>query len=132
MLRGARSGGSPFVSVVFLTVVVLFGVACGGGETEEQLVDAPAEYNYLIPVGYGALVDTGEASEIFPASLDVVVGEDIEIINEDDRGHIVGPFFVGAGETVRYTFAIPGTYSGACTLHESGETVLIVHEEPST
>jgi plastocyanin len=56
----------------------------------------------------------------------VTVGETIEIVNEDDRGHLVGPFFVGAHETLTQRFTAPGEFIGACTVHPSGELVLRV------
>jgi hypothetical protein len=60
--------------------------------------------------------------------MQVVVGEIIEIVNEDDRGHLAGPFFVGAGETLRQRFASPGEFIGECTVHPSGQLVLEVSE----
>ena len=54
------------------------------------------------------------------------VGEVIEIVNEDDRGHLIGPFFVGAGETLTQRFASPGEFIGICTVHPSGEIVVTV------
>ena len=50
----------------------------------------------------------------------------IEIENEDDRGHLVGPFFVGAGETLRQRFSSPGEFTGECTVHPSGQITLTV------
>lgn len=54
------------------------------------------------------------------------MGEVIEIVNEDDRGHLVGPFFVGANETLTQRFASEGTFIGNCTVHPSGEITLTV------
>ncbi len=56
------------------------------------------------------------------------MGETIEIVNEDDRGHLVGPFFVGAHETLTQRFTAPGEFIGACTVHPSGQLVLRVVE----
>ena len=71
---------------------------------------------------------SGEPLDILPQALDVSVGELFELINEDDRGHLVGPFYVGAGETLRQRFSAPGTFIGACSVHPSGEIVLTVTE----
>jgi hypothetical protein len=49
-------------------------------------------------------------------------------VNEDDRGHLVGPFFVGKGETLRQRFADTGTFVGRCSVHPSGEILLNVTE----
>lgn len=126
-----RTVSDTFRSAVAL-VVVLLGVgwlaACGGGSEQAEPAEDPADYNYLIPAGYGELLESGEAPEIFPADLDVVLGEEIAIVNEDDRGHVIGPFYVGANEQIRHTFSVPGIYSGSCSVHESGQVVLTVSE----
>ena len=55
------------------------------------------------------------------------VGDTIRIENQDDRGHTVGPFFVGANETLTQRFSTPGEFEGVCTVHPSGQLVLIVN-----
>ncbi len=87
-----------------------------------------ATYEFVIPPGAGEALDAGEPLEILPATLEVVVGDTITIVNDDDRGHNVGPFFVGGGETLTQRFASPGEFVGVCTVHPSGELVLIVDE----
>lgn len=87
-----------------------------------------ADYRYTIPFGAGEALDAGEPFEILPQELEVRVGEVIEIVNEDDRGHLVGPFFVGEGETLRQRFSTPGSFIGQCTVHPSGELVLVITE----
>ncbi len=108
--------------------MILAVVGCG--EDASLFADGgnsgPADYRFLIEKGTGERLDAGEPVEILPAALDVRVGEVIEIVNNDDRGHLVGPFFVGAGETVRQQFASPGTFIGECTVHPSGQIELVV------
>ena len=117
----------------FLLVVAislsLFSVSCGGTEAFEAAdteSDGAAEYWFEIPVGAGDALDAGTPLEILPAELRARVGESIEIVNEDDRGHLVGPWFVGAGETLRQEFTSPGEFIGICTVHPSGEIKVIV------
>ena len=106
--------------------------SCGGDGSEAQVevadVDAgqAADYSFTIARGTGEAMDRGDEVEILPAELGVKVGEVLEIVNHDDRGHLVGPFFVGAGETLRQQFASPGTFQGICTVHPSGEFTLTV------
>ncbi|MEZ5229714.1 MAG: hypothetical protein R2710_24550 [Acidimicrobiales bacterium] len=54
------------------------------------------------------------------------MGDSIEIVNNDSQGHNVGPFFVGEGETVSQTFPSPAGYIGACTVHPSGQFMIVV------
>ena len=101
------------------------GTADGFGLDDAATDDAP-DFAFVIPVGAGEAFDRGEPLEILPADLDVRVGDVLEIVNEDDRGHLIGPFFVGAGETLRQRFASPGEFIGVCTVHPSGEITVTV------
>ena len=109
-------------------VILLLAVGCGddGDSFGVEDADGDADLQYLIPIGAGEALDRGEPLEILPAELDVEVGDVIEIVNEDDRGHLVGPFFVGANETLRQRFASEGEYIGICTVHPSGQIVVTV------
>lgn len=118
--------------VVVLLVLGVLATACGSDEpaglfANDEGKDAP-DYSYVIPAGTGEAIDRGESPEILPQELNVKVGEVIELINEDDRGHLVGPFFVGKGETMRQRFSAPGTFIGDCSVHQSGQIVLTVTE----
>lgn len=115
-------------------LVGLFGaVAVGCGDdgsqprTEAVTVDEAATLEYVIPVGAGEALDAGTPLEILPAELEVNVGDTIRIENQDDRGHTVGPFFVGANETLTQRFSTPGEFEGVCTVHPSGQLVLVVN-----
>jgi plastocyanin len=124
------------VAVALAAAVLLPGLllGCGddGGDGDPGVApaaaDEPATYEYVIPAGAGEALDAGEPLEILPAELDVMVGETIRIVNDDDRGHNVGPFFVGAGETLSQRFSSAGEFVGVCTVHPSGQIVLVVSE----
>jgi len=114
-------------------VLLLGGVIVGcGDDTSQPSTEAvsgseAATFEYVIPVGAGEALDAGTPLEILPAELQVDVGDTIRIENQDDRGHTVGPFFVGANETLTQRFSTPGEFEGVCTVHPSGELVLIVN-----
>ena len=114
-----------------LVVIAAIVAACGGEPAaliEDETALGDADYAYVIPLGAGEALDDGQPLEILPGEMTVTVGEVIEIVNEDDRGHLVGPFFVGAGETLRQRFASPGEFVGVCTVHPSGELRLEIVE----
>ncbi|MBU1227300.1 MAG: hypothetical protein KJ698_08835 [Actinobacteria bacterium] len=116
---------------VLAALVMLASAGCGSGPNAPRLEDASArgaDYSYTIPAGAGEAYDRGQPLDILPGELTVAIGEVIEIVNLDARGHLIGPFFVGAGETLRQRFAGPGEFIGVCTVHPSGELVLVVHE----
>ena len=116
--------------LLLLLGLVLVLAACSSPEEGGLFVDdgsgGSADYQYTIPPGAGEALDAGEPLEILPPELQVKVGEVIEIVNEDNRGHLVGPFFVGKGETLRQRFSSPGEFIGQCTVHPSGQFELVV------
>lgn len=118
--------------LVAILAVALLVTACGSNDlgpliADDNSVDSP-DYSFTIPAGSGEAMDRGEALDILPQELNVEVGELFELINLDDRGHLVGPFYVGKGETLRQRFNAPGTFIGACSVHPSGEIILTVAE----
>jgi len=118
------------VSAVLLLVSPTV-VGCGGSGGAAPRIDqvdpsVAADYEFEIPAGAGARIDRGEEFDIFPAELDARVGQTIRIVNDDDRGHNVGPFFVSARSTLTQRFASPGRFVGVCSVHPSGQFVLQV------
>jgi plastocyanin len=132
MRHERRRSLHPAVALV-LTSACTVGVVAGCGDdasqpaTEAVSVAEAATFEYVIPAGAGEALDAGTPLEILPAELQVNVGDTIRIENQDDRGHTVGPFFVGANETLTQRFSTPGEFVGVCTVHPSGELVLIVN-----
>lgn len=124
--------GRQTVREVVASAAILLAVAgCSTGDAEplrvtEASTEQIADYSYEIPAGAGLALDAGTPLEILPLNFDAKVGETIQIVNQDDRGHLVGPWFVGAGETLRQTFQSPGEFVGECTVHPSGQIVLTI------
>jgi len=120
------------LSALAVVVVAAVGIVISMNRSDPQFREVAtserADYEYMIPIGTGNRIDTGEKISIIPAELEVHVGESIRIINNDDRGHVVGVFFVGPGETMSQEFTSPGTLTGGCTIHPSGEFTLQVLE----
>ncbi len=117
-----------------LVIVLTFAAAsCGSDQSsgpgftpDGNIVEAT--FDFTIPLGAGDALDAGEPLEILPAELNVTVGETIRIVNDDDRGHNIGPWFVGPEETLTQQFSSPGEFEGVCTVHPSGQLVLVVSE----
>ena len=118
--------------IAALVGVLLLAGGCGSNDPAPLFADdgsaSAPDYSYTIPAGAGEAIDRGEVLDILPRELNVKVGELFELVNLDDRGHLVGPFFVGKGETLRQRFNAPGTFIGACSVHPSGEIILTVVE----
>jgi hypothetical protein len=131
--RRAASSGTTVLAAAFAGLAVLSVVAgCGSGDDRRTAAVAAAtasdaaDFSYVIPPGTGERIDRGEPVDIIPGNLDARVGQVLRIVNEDTRGHLVGPFFVGKGETLTQRFASAGTLSGACSIHPSGEITVTV------
>lgn len=120
--------------LVLIPVVIVGGFllgSMGGGDTGSVAVsdvddDAAFAEDFLIPAGTADRIEAGEEVEIVPQELVMETGESIRIVNEDDVGHIVGVFYVGAGETLTQRFDTPGELSGECSVHPSGSFTLRV------
>ena len=116
------------------SLLALAGCGADGDDSlrpiEVTKVDDAAEFDhdYLIPAGTAERIAAGEEVEIVPAELEVEVGEPIRIVNDDSEGHVVGVFYVGAGETLTQRFDSPGELSGECSVHPSGAFTLRVVE----
>ena len=130
------SPGAVAARLVLALCAAVALTACGGDGASQPATEAVGDsesdtdavaFEYVIPAGAGEALDAGTPLEILPAELAVDVGDTIRIENQDDRGHTVGPFFVGANETLTQRFSTPGAFEGVCTVHPSGQLVLIVN-----
>lgn len=97
------------------------GLQLGNAEDAQSF-----DWDYVIPPGTAARIDAGEKVEIVPAELIVRVGDTIRIVNNDTADHIVGVFFVGAGETLTQRFQSVGVLQGECSVHPSKSFTLRV------
>jgi plastocyanin len=117
--RGRRRVPVGLVALVLAPAVVLLLVALTSALRTEVIV-------VEVPLGTAALIDAGEPVELLPRTLEVSVGDTLEIHNLDVVAHEVGPYGVAAGQTLRQTFSSPGTLQGLCTLHPDGELTIVV------
>lgn len=112
---------------------LLLGRSMGGSDNSSNRVqiagaDDATEFahDFLIPPGTAERIAAGELVEILPAELVVKVGEALRIVNNDSEDHVVGVFFVAAGETLTQRFSTEGILEGECSVHPSGAFTLRV------
>jgi plastocyanin len=130
--RGARGGrrrpgpvGAAGLVVLALALGALVAVMVAGGGGDAAAPE-PEAYSVVVPAGTSARVAAGEPVELIPADLQVPVGTELVIENQDVETQEVGPFVVRAGETLRHTFSTRGVYAGACTVHPDGQITITV------
>ena len=109
------------ISILLVGIVGLAATGCGGSDDAEQ-----PTYSYVIPAGAGDRIEQGEPLDILPRELVAQLNETIIIVNEDDHAHLLGPWFVGAGETLRQRFTTEGVFEDKCTVHPSGQFTVVV------
>ena len=93
----------------------------GSGSSE------PKVWSYTVPPGTGAQIEAGEKLYVFPARLDVHVGDQLVIENDDVRVAEVGPYIVDRNSTLTQTFTEPGIIQGFCSIHPSGRVTIEIH-----
>lgn len=128
-MRWRRSGPTALLFVATLATLNACGSdATGSDSITVTDVDDIGEFDheFVIPLGTAYQIAAGEDVEIVPRELVVNVGDSLRIVNEDDRGHAVGVFYVGAGETLTQRFDSPGVLEGLCDVHPSGSFTLRV------
>lgn len=123
------TGASRLASITTLAVMLLLGgvlAGCGAGSDEASGPEQPT-FSYVIPAGAGDDIDNGKPLDILPRELVAELNETIQIVNNDDQAHLLGPWFVGPGETLRQRFTTAGTFDGECSVHPSGQFTVIVN-----
>lgn len=115
----ARRGRWVLVALLAVPAIVLIALAASSALRSETIV-------VDVPPGTAERVAAGERVELLPRTLEVSVGDRLEIHNRDDVVHQVGPYDVAAGQSLAQTFTAPGTIEGLCTLHESGQVTIVV------
>ena len=121
--RGIR----PIWIVLQLACVVIVIGALVGVVVHRSGTTRPHKiYEYTLAPGTGARIEAGEKLYVFPARLDVRVGDQLVIHNNDTRVAEVGPYTVDRNATLAQTFTSPGTIVGICTIHPSGRVTIVV------
>lgn len=130
MLRPVLGPLLAAAAAVALAAGTVALVAPGGRDPtpllRTPLPGRPPDYDYVIPAGTADRLARGETVDIIPSPLEVTVGQVIRIRNDDGAPALVGPFYVGAGETLVQEFRSAGRLEGICRLHPSGRLVVDV------
>ncbi len=114
---GSHGRSYAFVAVAVLALVAIVGGAIAIGTDSGGDTASGRTIRYLVPLGTGDRIDAGEDVQIIPAQLTLAVGDELVLINEDDRVHTVAGYQVRAGDTVAISYPRPGLYMNACSVN---------------
>jgi hypothetical protein len=94
--------------------------------------DDPRILAIVIPRGAAQKIAAGEKIAPFPSEITLTAGvkDTLLILNEDEAGHGVGPFWINAGQSLTLRFDTPGTYSVACSLDPEHAFRIVVLKPP--
>jgi len=122
------AGGVRRIWLVLGTLVVVLATVAivATGASRSGTGRAHRIYEYTVPPGTVAAIERGEKIYIFPSHLDVRVGDQLVIHNDDTRVVEVGPYTVDRNALLTQTFTQPGTIVGICTIHPSGRVTINV------
>jgi hypothetical protein len=106
--------------VIIIAVVAVFAISFRPN---------PTTHRFTIAEGTGAALEQKlTPPNPIPTDLTVKVGDTLEITNNDVVGHSYAFLVLRPGETGRYTFQNPGTFTGACTVGDHEEVTITVRE----
>lgn len=108
-------GGRRGLLAAFVLGAVVLVVA--GFIVATVAINSGSTFAVVIPAGTGEAIDAGDSVDAVPAVIDLNVGDTLQIVNNDTRPHVLGPWTVLPGEEVTYTFDQAEDFSAACSAH---------------
>jgi hypothetical protein len=86
---------------------------------KERTDRAPETITLTIPAGTAQLVQAGQDTPSIPEEMVFVVGDVLEVKNEDSVSHQLGPIWVPAGSTGRLVMERPENLAYECSFQTS-------------
>ncbi len=118
-----------FVYATYMTTNGLQTTFQSLSQNQKVVSDPAHELGIIIPQGTRMMQQMdGLAMDVIPEEIRLNVnGQNTLIIqNNDIVDHIVGPYMVRAGETMRQTFTQPAVYQGKCSINARATLSIIV------
>jgi hypothetical protein len=103
------------ISLAAMLVVVEGAYLLQRDETDR----APQTIQIVVPEGAAQRVENGEMLDILPENTVFVIGDVLEVVNQDSTDHQLGPIWVPAGGTGRVTLEEANKFSYSCSFTPS-------------
>ena len=121
-LRTRRTIISFGVFVVMISGIV---ASCSNTETS-SVVTTGTVLRVVVPAGTFDAVARGEFVDLLPEIVQVKVGDEFVVVNNDTFTHVIGPFSVRPGETLHHYWSQVTTIEGDCTILLNDRVLIIV------
>jgi hypothetical protein len=108
-------------------VVMISGIVASCSNTEtSSVVTTGTVLRVVVPAGTFDAVARGEFVDLLPEIVQVKVGDEFVVINNDTFTHVIGPFSVRPGETLHHYWSQVTTIEGDCTILLNDRVLIIV------
>jgi hypothetical protein len=106
---------SLLISLIFVGAVNEIAHQLQRDETDRP----PQIVTLVIPAGTAERVARGESQPSIPDTLSFVIGDTLEVINQDNVPHELGPIFIPAGARATLTMDAASSYTLGCSFQPS-------------
>jgi hypothetical protein len=110
---------------VFVFMISGIVASCSNTETS-SVVTTGTVLRVVVPAGTFDAVARGEFVDLLPEIVQVKVGDEFVVINNDTFTHVIGPFSVRPGETLHHYWSQVTTIEGDCTILLNDRVLIIV------
>jgi hypothetical protein len=108
-------------------VVMISGIVASCSNTEtSSVVTTGTVLRVVVPAGTFDAVARGEFVDLLPEIVQVKVGDEFVVVNNDTFTHVIGPFSVRPGETLHHYWSQVTTIEGDCTILLNDRVLIIV------
>jgi hypothetical protein len=108
-------------------VVMISGIVASCSNTEtSSVVTTGTVLRVVVPAGTFDAVARGEFVDLLPEIVQVKVGDEFVVVNNDTFTHVIGPFSVRPGETLHHYWSQVATIEGDCTILLNDRVLIIV------
>jgi hypothetical protein len=110
---------------VFVFMISGIVASCSNTETS-SVVTTGTVLRVVVPAGTFDAVARGEFVDLLPEIVQVKVGDEFVVVNNDTFTHVIGPFSVRPGETLHHYWSQVPTIEGDCTILLNDRVLIIV------
>ena len=108
-------------------VFMISGLVASCSNTESSsVVTTGTVLRVVVPAGTFDAVARGEFVDLLPEIVQVKVGDEFVVVNNDTFTHVIGPFSVRPGETLHHYWSQVTTIEGDCTILLNDRVLIIV------